>query len=132
MIETVHLAPHDAMPAGPGRTVVVLRRFEEDDPDRTTIQIVLTGTPEQSTHPHRPDGTLMPFDEAIAAAQQVAREEGLTRIYVLDRIGGARERDILSHGGDHTIGMDRLSDTDEEDGERGADMRDLAHPAREV
>lgn len=132
MIETIHLAPHDPMPAGPGRTVVVLRRFEEDDPDQTVIQIVLTGTPEQSTHPHRPDGTPMRLDEAIAAAGKVAQEEGLSRVYVLDRIGGAREHDILNHGGDHSIHMERLSDTDEEDGERGPDMRDVAHPAPEV
>ena len=54
MTETIHLAPHDPMPEGPGRQVVVIQRFEEDDPARTTVQIVLTGKPEQSTHPRRP------------------------------------------------------------------------------
>ena len=131
MTETIHLAPHDPVPAGPGRQVVVLRRFEEDDPGRSTIRIILTGAPEQSTEPHRPDGTPMHLDEAIDAAGRIAGEEGLDRVFVLDRLGGRREQDILRHDGDHTIHMERLADTDEEDGERGADMRDIAHPARE-
>ena len=131
MIKTIHLAPHDPVPAGPGRQVVVMRRFEEDDPDRASIQIILTGTPEQSTHPRRPDGTAMHLDEAIAAAGRVAAEEGLDQVFVLDRLSGGRERDILRHDGDHTVHMDRLADTDEEAGEHGADMRDIAHPTRE-
>ena len=132
MTETIHLAPHDPMPDGPGRTIVVLRRFEEDDPDRATVEIILTGKPEQVTHPRRPDGSPMPLDEAIAAAGRVAREEGLSRVYVLDRMSGGREHEIMSHGGDHTVDMDRLSDTDEEDGVRGSDMRDRAHPSSDV
>lgn len=127
MTETIHLAPHDPMPDGPGRQVIVLRRFQEDDPGVTTIQIILTGKPEQSTHPRRPDGTFMPFDEAITAAGKVATEEGIGRIFVLDRAQGAREQDILRHGGDHSVHMERLSDSDDEDGERGADMRDTLH-----
>lgn len=127
MTATTMLAPHDPMPSG--RQVVVLRRFEEDDPGRTTVQIILTGTPEESTHPRRPDGTPMHLDEAIAAARRIAESEGLERVYVLDRVGGAREQDILQHGGDHSVHMERLVDVDDEDGERGADMRDIAHPA---
>ena len=129
MIETITLSPHDEMPAGPGRQVIVLRRFEEDEPGRTTVQIVLTGTPQETTHPRRPDGTPMRLDEAIAAARQVANSEGLDRIFVLDRTQGVREKEILEHGGDHSVHMENLVDTDEEDGEHGADMRDIAHPA---
>ena len=40
MVETVHLSPHDPLPEGPGRQVVVLRRWEEDDPGKTTVQLV--------------------------------------------------------------------------------------------
>lgn len=127
MTETIHLAPHDPMPEGPGRQVVVLRRFDEDDPKVVTIQIILTGKPEQSTHPHRPDGSLMPMEEAIAAARTVAEQEGIRRVFVLDRVEGERERDIVAHGGDHSVAMDKLVDTDEEDGERGPDMRDALH-----
>ncbi len=127
MIQVTTLAPHDPMPSGPQRHVVVLRRFEEDDPARTTIQILLTGRTEESSHPHNPDGTPMHLDQAITAARKVAASEGLDRVFVLDRTGGPREHDILTHGGDHSIHMERLQDSDEEDGERGPDMRDIAH-----
>ncbi len=125
MTDTVHLAPHDPMPDGPGRQIVVLRRFDEDDPAVTSIQIILTGKPEQSTYPRRPDGRPMTLDEAVAVAGQVAAEEGIGTIYVLDRLEGGREQDILQHGGDHSVHMGGLVDTDEEDGERGPDMRDV-------
>ena len=71
MTKTIHLGPHDPVPAGPGRQVVVLRRFEEDSPDKASIQIILTGGPDQVTHPHRPDGTPMHLDEVIQAAGRV-------------------------------------------------------------
>ena len=138
MIEVTTLAPHDPMPSG--RHVVVLRRLEEDDPDGTAIQIILTGKTEEATHPRRPDGTPMHLDEAIAAARKVAASEGLNRVFVLDRSQGAREQDILRHGGDHSVHMERLQDTNEDgadedgaegeaddDGGRGSDMRDIAH-----
>ena len=130
MTKTIHLGPHDPVPAGPGRQVVVLRRFEEDSPDKASIQIILTGGPDQVTHPHRPDGTPMHLDEVIQAAGRVAEEEGLESVFVLDRLQGGREQDILRHDGDHTIHMERLADSDEVDGERGVDMRDIAHPER--
>lgn len=132
MTETTMLAPHDPMPSGPGRHVVVLRRFREDEPSQTEVQIILTGAPEQSTHPRRPDGTPMGLDEAVVAARKVAASEGLGRIFVLDRASGPREQDILRHGGDHTVHMASLADTDEEDGERGPDMRDIAHPVSDT
>ena len=128
MIETITLSSHEEMPSGPGRQVIVLRRFEEDVPGGTTVQIVLTGTPAETTHPRRPDGTPMRLDEAIAAARKVAASEGLDRIFLLDRTQGERERNILQHGGDHSVHMEKLVDTDEEDGVHGADMRDIAHP----
>ena len=131
MVEITKLAAHDAMPSGPGRQVVVLRRFDEDSPGTASIQIVLTGTPEETTRPRRQDGSLMKFDEAIAAAKEVAASEGIGRVFVLDRLAGERERDILQHAGDHSVHMEQLQDTDEEDGERGPDMRDIAHPSAE-
>ena len=127
MIQTVMLGPHDPMPSGPGRHVVVLRRFKEDDPDGTAVQIILTGSLEETTHPRRPDGTPMGFEEAIEAARKVAESEGIRRIFVVDRMQGKRESDILSHEGDHSVHGAALVDTDEEDGERGADMRDVTH-----
>lgn len=128
MAEITMLAPHVALPSGPGRHVVVLRRFEEDDPGRVTTQIILTGRTEEVSHPRMPDGAPMPFDEVIRAAVKVAESEGIGRVFVVDRMQGAREADILRHDGDHSVHMEHLSDTDPEDGERGPDMRDVAHP----
>jgi hypothetical protein len=127
MIQTITLSPHDAIPDGPDRTITVLRRFEEDDPDRVTVQIILSGHPEQVTHPHRPDGTPMHFDEAIAAARMVAEQEGIGVVHVLDRMQGAREKQILRHRGDHSAGVAPVSDDDLEDGVVGSDMRDITH-----
>ena len=130
MTETIHLAAHDPMPEE--RSIVVLRHFQEDDPDQATIEIVLSGKPSQVTHPHRPDGTLMHLDEAIAAAGKVAAQEGLSKVFVIDRMGGARERDVLGHDGDRSIHSSSLSDTDDEDGVRGSDMRDVAHRSTDI
>ena len=128
MKTTTYLAPHDPMPDGPDRTVTVLRRFEEDDPDRATVQIILSGHPDQVTHPHRPDGSLMPFDEAIAAARVVAEQEGIDTVHVLDRMQGPRERQVMRRHGDHSAAGAKLDDDDHEDGVEGSDMRDIAHP----
>ena len=128
MIATTMLDPHDPVPEGPERQVIVLRRLDEDSAAKTTIEIILTGSVRQTTHPTRPDGTPMHLDEAIAAARKVATEEGLDRVLVVDRAQGRRERDILSHDGDHSIHMNALQDENVADGDRGADMRDIAHP----
>lgn len=124
MTETVRLAPHDPIPSGPAKHVVVLHRFDEDAPQRTITVITLTGHPDETTRPVHPDGRPMNLDEAIAAAQRVAESEGLSRVFVLDRTAGDREQDILQHGGDHSVHMDGLVDFDLEEGERGPDMRD--------
>ena len=124
MTDIVHLAPHDPIPTGPGRHVVVLHRFDEDEPKKTVVTITLTGHPDQTTHPMRPDGHPMGIDEAIEAAKRVAESEKLSRVVVSDRTQGEREQDILQHDGDHSVHMDQLIDADLEDGERGADMRD--------
>lgn len=124
MAEIRMLNPHDPLP-DKGHHVVVLRRFDEDDPHKTVIEISLThskGLPERS-HPVRPDGVQMSLDEAIAAARAVADDAGIAAVQVIDRTAGPRERDIQQHGGDHTIHMDRLDDDDLEEGERGPDMR---------
>jgi hypothetical protein len=125
MAEIRTLNPHDPMPEG-GHSVIVMRRFDEDDPHRTVVEITLThrkGLPER-THPARPDGKPMSLEEAIVAAQAVADEAGIEAVQVIDRTAGPRERDILQHGGDHTVHMERLDDDDMEEGERGPDMRD--------
>jgi hypothetical protein len=124
MSEIVRLAPHDPIPSGPAKHVIVLHRFDEDTPQRTITMITLTGHPDETTRPVRPDGHPMELEEAIAAAQRVAESEGLSRVFVVDRTAGEREQDILQHGGDHSVNMEKLVDFDLEDGERGPDMRD--------
>ena len=124
MAEIRTLNPHDPFPDH-GHHVVVLRRFDEDDPHKTVIEITLThakGLPERS-HPKRPNGSEMSLEEAIAAANRVADNAGVATVQVIDRTAGPRERDIQQHGGDHSIHMERLDDDDMEEGEPGPDMR---------
>jgi hypothetical protein len=66
----------------------------------------------------------MDLEEAVEAARRVADEAGIAAVQVIDRTAGPRERDILQHGGDHSVHMERLDDDDLEEGERGPDMRD--------
>ena len=127
MIEIIRLAPHDPLPSGLGRHVIVLHRFDEDEPRDTVTQITLTGHPDETTHPVRPDGAKMSLVEATEAAKLVAESEGLNRVFVVDRTQGEREQDILRHAGDHSVHMEGLIDSDLEDGEKGPDMRDRGH-----
>ena len=124
MTATRTLEPHAPLPEG--RHVSVLRRFDEDNPDRVITEIVLGTAPgrTETANPARPDGTPMPLDEAIEAAKRVAESENIATVFVLDRTAGPREHEILDHGGDHSVNMDKLDDMDLEEGERGPDMRD--------
>lgn len=126
MAEIRRLDPHAPLPEGLGHHVVVLQRFDSDEPRRTITEITLTTAPGrvEATRPVRPDGTPMPFEEAVEAGRRVAESEGLGVVYAVDRTAGPREREILEHGGDHSVDMDKLDDMDLEDGERGPDMRD--------
>lgn len=125
MAEIRRLDPHDPLPEGLGRHVVVFNHFDEDDPRRTVTEIILStgGGQTETTRPVRPDGTPMSFDEAVDAGRRVAESEGLHLVYAIDRASGAREREVLAHGGDHTVSMAKLDDMDLEEGERGPDMR---------
>jgi hypothetical protein len=124
MAEIRHLNPHDPTPEG-GHAVVVLRRFDEDDPHKIVVELTLThrhGLPER-THLRHANGTPMTLEEAASAASAVADEAGIPTVQVIDRTAGPRERDIQQHGGDHSVHMERLDDDDLEEGERGPDMR---------
>ena len=130
MAEIRRLDPHAPLseglgPQGLGRHVIVFSHFDEDDPRATVTEIILSNGPGgvEATRPARPDGTPMSFDEAVEAGRRVAESEGLDVVYAVDRTAGARERDVLAHGGDHTVGMAGLQDMDLEEGERGSDMR---------
>ena len=124
MVETRTLQPHDPLPDPPA--IVVMRRFDEDDPRNLMIELIVSHASgaEETSRPLREDGSFMDMDEAVAAAHPLARARGLKLVHVVDRTAGPREREILSHGGDHSVHNEALDDMDLEDGERGPDMRD--------
>jgi len=126
MIEIRRLDPHDPLPEGRGRRVIVLRRFDEDDPRRTVTEITLTGAPGHAevARPTRAEGSPMLLDDAVAAARNVAETEGIREVFVLDRTAGQLEHDVIEHAGDHSFTGMKLDDNDLDDGEIGADMRD--------
>ena len=126
MVEIRRLDPHDPLPEGRGHRVIVLRQFDEDDPRRQVTEIILTGEPGHSevVRPTLPNGSPISLDDAIQQARKVARSEGISQVYVLDRTAGQLEHDVVEHGGDHNFPGRKLDDTDPEDGERGPDMRD--------
>jgi hypothetical protein len=126
MAEIRRLDPHDPLPDGPGKHLIVLRRFEEDEPGRTLVEIIRSSRPGslEPARAVRADGRPMSLKEAIESAREVASTEGLDLIYIVDRVAGPRERDILHHHGDHSVHMEGLDDFDLEEGERGSDMRD--------
>lgn len=122
------LEPHAPLPET--RHVTVLRRFDEDDPDRVITEIVLGTAPgrSESANPATPDGRSMALPAAIEAAKRVAESEGIATVHVIDRTAGPREHEILDRGGDHSVGNAKLDDMDLEEGERGSDMRDPVIP----
>ena len=124
-VEIRRLNPHDPLPAGHTGHVVVLRRFDEDDPRKIVTEIILTGPPGRSetVQPMHADRTAMALDEAVAAAQDVAEAEGIGQVLVLDRTAGRLEHEIVEHAGDHSFPGKTLDDTDQEDGKSGPDMR---------
>jgi hypothetical protein len=118
MVEIRRLNAHDPVPAG--RHVVVLRRFDAEDPHKTVTDIMVThrtGLPETA----RPD---LDMPAILEAAKRVAQEEGIAVVQVIDRTAGPRERDVMQHGGDRSIHGEQLKDDDLEEGEPGPDMRD--------
>ncbi len=125
-MQTITLAPHDPLPEGAERRVVLLRRFDEDAPGTTHLELRLEGggQPPEFARPSDGAGQPMAWEAAIDAARRVAESEKLTQFYVLDRTAGPREQVVLQHSGDHSAEMEALEDTDAEDGETGPDMRD--------
>lgn len=128
MIEIRSLDPHDPLPEGRSHRVIVLRRFDEDNPRKIVTEITLTGEPGRSevARPAHADGSPMSLDQVVSAAQEVARTEGIDHVFVLDRTAGRLEHEVVEHGGDHSFPGKKLDDTDLEDGETGPDMRPRA------
>ena len=123
MAELRRLSPHDPLPDG--RFVAVMRRFDEDDPRRVMVEMIVShrSGAERTSRPQREDGSFMEYEEAIEAAQREADAHGVPLVCAVDRTAGPRERDILAHDGDHSA-RDQVDDMDLEEGEHGSDMRD--------
>jgi hypothetical protein len=124
MAEIRTLEPHDPLPDG--HSIVVMRRFDEDAPRETMIELIVTNPDrsEETARAMHEDGSPMSFEEAIGLAQERATAEGLHAIWRVDRTQGRREQEVLQHGGDHSFAGEALDDDDLEEGERGPDMRD--------
>jgi hypothetical protein len=124
-IEQRRLDPHDPLPES-GHYVLVIRRFAEDQPNITRIEIQ-RGT--GSGLPVEEPVTTEDFATAVREAEAIAAHHGIIIIYVVDRTAGPLEREVLSHHGDHSFTGDKLEDTDPEDNEPGTDLRDRPHGA---
>ena len=119
------LGPHDPLPGG--HSVVLMRRLAEDDPAATAVEMIVTNPDgsEETVTPTDESGRPLSLDDAVRLAFQRAAAEGLRRIWLVDRTAGAREGAVLSAGGDHSFPGETLDDDDREDGEPGADLRDI-------
>ena len=125
MAELRLLKPHDPVPEG-GRYMLVLRRFGEDAPQVAVTEIITSDgrdPPEMQTA-LLANTEQMDFRQAVQQARAEAERRGFGVLYAVDRTAGPQEHAVLEHGGDHTVGMHHLVDTDREDLEQGTDIRD--------
>lgn len=125
MAELRILAPHDPVPES-GRYLIVMRRLAEEAPGLTITEVIASDGQNAPVLrvPTGADGAPLDFDATLEAARREAERQGLPVVYAVDRTAGPREREVLAHGGDHAVNLDRLVDADLEDGEPGPDMRD--------
>ncbi len=123
-IRIIDLAPHDPLPDGPA--LVLLRRFEEDDPRQIMIEVVALDAHHRESNARLTDqhGQPLSWEEATGRAQAAAGEAEFPMLYRIDRTAGPREQEIAEHDGDHSANMEKLQDSDFEDGEAGPDMRE--------
>lgn len=123
-IAIIDLLPHDPLPDGPA--LVLLRRFEEDDPRQVMIELVALDAHHTESNARLTDEQGRPpsWEEATQRAQAMAAEAKFPALHRIDRTAGPREQEIAAHGGDHSTNMENLQDSDLEDGEAGPDMRD--------
>ncbi len=122
MTDVRTLAPHDPLPGG--HSVVLMRRFAEDAPDRLMIEMIVTNPDksEETSIPTDAAGGPLDWDAALSVAKQRAEGEGLQRIWTVDRTAGPREQEVIAHGGDRMADGEKLDDIDED--ATGPDMRD--------
>ncbi len=124
MSELRRLDPHDPLPDG--KFIAVLRRFDEDNPRETMIELIVADGSglEHNSRAQDADGRLLDYEDAIQAALRQAEREHFPCVYGIDRLAGPREQSILSHNGDHSAGSMPTEDADLEEGRHGTDLRD--------
>ena len=124
MTAFIKLEPHAALPDGPA--IILMRRFEEDDPHRMMMELIVIHANQSEETSRLLDAQGMPLglDQARERAARQSAESGISALYEIDRTAGPRERVITAHDGDRGAELDGLSDTDDEDGVTGSDMRD--------
>ncbi len=124
MPQIIDLAPHDPLPDGPA--LVLLRRFEEDNPRQIMIEVVALDDHHTESNARMTDAEGLPpsWEEASGRAEAMADEAKLPMLYRIDRTAGPREQEIVAHDGDRSANMEALDDSDLEEGEPGPDMRD--------
>jgi hypothetical protein len=130
MTKVIDLAPHDPLPDGPA--LVLLRRFEEDDPKLIMTELIAidANQRESNIRMNNPDGAELTWKDATRRAMETAAEGQFPILHRIDRTAGPREQEVLAHNGDHSpASMGDLDDFDLEDGEHGPDMRDRNHNA---
>ena len=125
MAEVRRLAPHDPVPEG-GRYMLVMRRFGEDAPDVALTEVIMAEGAEPPVLRPAVDakGAPLDFEATVKRAAAEADRQGYGVVYAVDRTAGPQEHEVLEHHGDRTTGMERFADSDPEDGELGADMRE--------
>lgn len=130
MADIRRLAPHDPVPEG-GRYMLVLRRFGEDAPDVALTEIIMADGRDLPVLRPALDtkGVPLDFEVAVKRAAAEADRQGYGLVYAVDRTAGPLEHEVLEHHGDRTTGIERLADTDPEDGELGSDMRERPRDA---
>ncbi len=127
MPRIIDLAPHDPLPEGPA--LVLMRRFEEDDPRKIMIEIIALDHHHTESNARLTDahGEPLAWEDATRRALEAAGEARFDAIHRIDRTAGPREQEIAAHGGDHSANMEKLQDFDFEDGVSGSDMRDRGY-----
>lgn len=101
-IAIIDLLPHDPLPDGPA--LVLLRRFEEDDPRQVMIELVALDAHHTESNARLTDEQGRPpsWEEATQRAQAMAAEAKFPALHRIDRTAGPREQEIAAHGGDHS------------------------------
>lgn len=100
MVETVHLKPHDPLPAPGESHVLVVTRLAETDPRERVVELSVNspalraGPTAASRAPNGPKT----LDEGIEMARSFAQERDIPKVYAVDRTAGEVESQVAETG----------------------------------